>query len=305
MESRALFLNELSKRRQNKSEWRAYVEETFRTLGNAALKSSADKFTAALSLENRIKNRYANILPFDYNLVQSPRVPYINASPVQFSSNAPRYIATQGPLANTAADFYEMALDGRSQVIVMLTQTVEGGREKCYPYWPTASYKDLYDPEGRVKVSTLPLEPHLCTFSNGGLELTKLAVSPLDCTSDPHVVYHLYFKHWPDFQVAQSSDILHLIKAKHAIEEHLNVDSSKVPAIVHCSAGVGRTGTFCAIETALGLLSACAPLGKGDFVAEIIQKFRLQRAGMVQTSSQLELCYDAILLHEEQSAKRL
>jgi protein-tyrosine phosphatase len=182
-------------------------------------------------------------------------------------------------------------------VVVMLTQLAEGYREKCYQYFPsepdsgemplkfTDSEGDLY--EGSLQV--------LETTND---ELTKSTIRELALTYNglTKTVYHLFFLAWPDFGVPQDTNrnaLLSLIK----LSRQKNGDSKTNPRIIHCSAGVGRSGTFIALEYLLDELESGAwdeLEDNEDPIYETVNKLREQRMTMVQSDVQFAYLYDIL-----------
>lgn len=181
-------------------------------------------------------------------------------------------------------------------VIVMLTQTHDGAMEKCFQYFPldaeAGSYKiepldpagDL--PEGSVTFSEMKSHPHSKT------EVRKLSLQFGEKVKD---VWHLLFTGWPDFAVPEDQDraaLLDLLK----LSAEKNGTSSN-PRIIHCSAGVGRTGTFVALEYLLAQVEsgAIADTNDGtDLVYEVVNRLREQRVSMVQMDIQFQFLYDVV-----------
>lgn len=186
-------------------------------------------------------------------------------------------------------------------VIVMVTQTHdEAGREKCFQYFP-----------GNAKEGTLHINQHN-EFRDGETATVTLEDSTYNkearCTvrklrmqvgQRSKTVYHLAFLGWPDFLVPEGDDrvaLLELIKLSARLNNEAG-DGATNPRIVHCSAGIGRTGTFIALEHLMGELEdgvlEAPPLPKGeDVVVETIDALRRQRMGMVQMEAQMRFLYD-------------
>ncbi|CAG8500456.1 4295_t:CDS:2 [Ambispora leptoticha] len=225
-------------------------------------------------------NRYTDVIPFDYNRVKlstkrPSKTDYINASFIEAPNKVRRYIAAQGPLQETIDDFWLMVWEQNSRVIVMLTKEIEKGSPKCIRYWP--SQKDQ------------PIES----------SVTGLKVSLESETLDPDTSC------WPDHGVPDSPDIvLQLIRKTNELQQEYqnrqNIgrnDREKEevgPVVVHCSAGCGRTGTFCTIDSALALLQDMHDKSS-DLIYSLVQYFREQRTHMVQTLSQYQYCYLVVL----------
>lgn len=191
----------------------------------------------------------------------------------------------------------------QTAVIVMLTQLTEGPREKCHQYYP-----DDVDSE------SLPLR--LTTDSGdeciGSVKATESIYDEashttirkllLTCGEDTKTVWHLFFLGWPDFGVPEDQD-------RHALLELVKLSASKnedpdIPRIIHCSAGVGRSGTFIALEYLLAELEAGSldevPDAE-DIIFNTVNTLREQRMTMVQSESQYQLLYELL---REQSLQR-
>jgi netrin-G3 ligand len=237
---------------------------------------------STIAEENDDKNRFNNILPFDDNIVSLPLVDcengtdYINASYVNGYKRKNAYIATQGPLPSTAPDFWRMMLEYKLPTIVMLTQLVEGGITKCYGYWPdkvdtTKSFD--YD----IDV-TLVSEKHMNEFVIRKLALKK------DTFSFNVTQYH--FTEWPDH--GAPSDKIIMISLIQRIREVHPPDGP--PLVVHCSAGVGRTGTFIVLDTMLQRMEKEDTLNICDHILHI----RQQRTKLVQAEAQYIYIHEAL-----------
>lgn len=218
------------------------------------------------------RNRYLNIQPWANSRI-ALKVPegqcdYVNASPIVLKDSAghgseDKYIATQGP--KDTSHFWHMVLQESQEpaVVVMLTQTHEGNREKCAQYYPLSEDMptiSLPSEQGAGSESDEPHDPFYeqdQPLASGSLTLVELINDPtsrseirklnLVIGEQTRTVYHYLFKGWPDFAKPEGEDrqaLLELIK-----QTSLRVgDPSVNPRIVHCSAGVGRTGTFIALD---------------------------------------------------------
>ncbi|XP_060103071.1 tyrosine-protein phosphatase non-receptor type 13 [Heteronotia binoei] len=230
--------------------------------------------------ENRKKNRYKNILPYD-----TTRVPlgteggYINASFVrmQVGSKEYVYIACQGPLPTTVADFWQMAWEQNCTVIAMMTQEVEGEKIKCQRYWPDELGKTTMI-NHRLRLA-LVRQQQLKGFVVRVMELEDIH------TGELRHVSHLNFTAWPDHDTpSQPDDLLTFI----SYMRHVHKSG---PIITHCSAGIGRSGTLICIDVVLGLIGQDLEFD----ISDIVRNMRLQRHGMVQTEDQYIFCYQVIL----------
>uniref|UniRef100_A0A9J7Z2F6 protein-tyrosine-phosphatase n=1 Tax=Cyprinus carpio carpio TaxID=630221 RepID=A0A9J7Z2F6_CYPCA len=245
--------------------------------------------------ENKSKNRYKNILPFDDTRVilhnADPNVvgsDYINANYVTnklMDINYQKvYIACQGCLATTVNDFWKMVWQEKSRVIVMTTREVEKGRNKCVPYWPTTEgeSKDV----GRYVV-TLLSEKDAADYKVRVMELTK---------EPARTIWHYQYLSWPDHGVPQEpGGVLSFLEQVNIKQNEM---SSTGPTIIHCSAGIGRTGTIVVIDMLIDIIEAKG-LDCDIDIQKCIQMVREQRSGMVQTEAQYKFIYLAVLQYIE------
>ncbi|KAG0578237.1 hypothetical protein M758_4G007400 [Ceratodon purpureus] len=246
--------------------------------------------TAAVSPINRTKNRYINVLPYDNTRVVLDKKhggpnssDYINASFVQdpVHEDLPRYIATQGPLPDTAGDLWTMVLQQRCPIIVMLTRIADGDQDKCALYFPrNENESQTY---GRIVVTN-----NLLSSSQHGFARRVLEVKDSKSLDTPLTVLHYEYLEWPDYYVPFSTrSVRELIRAL------FNIPPQVGPFVVHCSAGIGRTGTYCTIDHTLRRV-LCGDSGAVD-IENTVRQFRLQRDGMVQTREQYRFVYDAVI----------
>ncbi|KAJ2710750.1 tyrosine protein phosphatase 1 [Coemansia spiralis] len=233
-------------------------------------------------------NRYSDMLPYNHNRVRlSGKNDYINAThielPGQISAN--RYIATQGPLPHSIADFWRMVWEQRVPAIVMLARTSEAGRRKCEAYWPISVGTTLDAADIAIVLqSERPLDDHPEVVVRR-MELHHAAHPGL-----PRTVAQLHFIGWPDERVPDSPlPVLRLIRE---LREGI-APPTDAPVVVHCSAGVGRTGTFIVVDAAMDYLARTSDY-PGDLVADTFRSLRSQRTTMVQTLVQYQLCYQTI-----------
>ncbi|OXB52798.1 hypothetical protein ASZ78_015592 [Callipepla squamata] len=235
---------------------------------------------AGKELYNESKNRYKNIIPYDHCrvLLQSSDTGsnYINASYVD-SYRSPRFfIAAQGPLPGTVVDFWQMVWQEKTSVIVMLTGLVEQNKIKCEQYWPEQQqvYGDFTVTLNNTRTTT-------------GLTTRVFCLQKAGCAL-PRAVEQFHYLQWPDHRVPKNpAQLLYLVEMVNK-----NVSESPTgPVLVHCSAGIGRTGTFIALDFLLKMAKA---EGKVD-VFHCVQKLREQRVCMVQTKEQYAFLYEVLL----------
>ncbi|KAL5704217.1 protein-tyrosine-phosphatase [Ranunculus cassubicifolius] len=243
--------------------------------------------TVGLRQVNLNKNRYTDVLPFDDSRVvlksSKRRSDYINASfiKVDSSEKVSEFVATQGPKDNTFEDFWEMVIQYHCPVIVMLTKLIDNNRiVKCGDYFQG---DDGVSEFGNIRVST-----NWMKTTDTSLVLRCLDVNYIESDGPAHTVLHIQYPKWPDHGVPTETvavrDILKMI---------YHVPPSLGPLVVHCSAGIGRTGAFCAVVNTIqrilqGEVSAVN-------LVNTISSFRSQRVGMVQTMDQFLFCYEAII----------
>ncbi|XP_043964289.1 receptor-type tyrosine-protein phosphatase O isoform X1 [Gambusia affinis] len=239
---------------------------------------------AADLLVNRPKNRYTNILPYDFSRVKlvsmhnDEGADYINANYIPGYRHSKEYIATQGPLPETRNDFWKMVLQQKSPIIVMLTQCNERRRVKCDHYWPFTDEPVMY---GDISVEMLSEE--------GSPEwiIRKFRLGYADETLD---VLHLNYTSWPDHGVPTVNAIESILQFVHIVRQQ--ADRTKDPIIVHCSAGVGRTGTFMALDRLM------QHIREHEFVdiLGMVSDMRSHRLSMVQTEEQYVFIHQCVLL---------
>uniref|UniRef100_A0A2K5RB60 protein-tyrosine-phosphatase n=1 Tax=Cebus imitator TaxID=2715852 RepID=A0A2K5RB60_CEBIM len=254
------FLDEAQNKKINKEDF----ANEFMKLKRQSTKYKADKTyptTVAEKPENIKKNRYKDILPYDYSRVELSLITsdedssYINANFIKGVYGPKAYIATQGPLSTTLLDFWRMIWEYSVLIIVMACMEYEMGKE-------TEKRKSDYI------IRNLKVK-----FNN-----------------ETRTIYQFHYKNWPDHDVPSSIDpILELIWDIRCYQE-----DDSVPICIHCSAGCGRTGVICAIDYTWMLLKD-GIIPENFSVFSLIQEMRTQRPSLVQTQEQYELVYSAVL----------
>ncbi|KVI03422.1 protein-tyrosine-phosphatase PTP1-like [Cynara cardunculus var. scolymus] len=244
---------------------------------------------------NHTKNRYERVVPFDANRVvldrckdrRSSATGYINASYITSEANAnpsesvSRFIATQGPIPQTFDDFWEMVLQKRCPAIVMLTRLVDPPKvEMCGDYFQGDNGRGLFG--------------NICTLTNkiiitdSSLELRHLEVNYEESEDPPLPVLHIQYPEWADNEAPSDT-----LAVREIFRRLCHLPLSQVPIVVHCSAGIGRTGTYCAIHNTIQrvLVGDMSALN----LAETVSTLRSQRYGMVQSLKQYEFIFKAIV----------
>ncbi|XP_074554283.1 receptor-type tyrosine-protein phosphatase O isoform X1 [Halichoeres trimaculatus] len=233
---------------------------------------------------NRPKNRYTNILPYDFSRVKLISMhndegsDYINANYIPGYKHAKEYIATQGPLPETRNDFWKMVLQEKSPIIVMLTQCNERRRVKCDHYWPFTDEPVMY---GEISAEMLS------ETESPEWIIRKIRLGYADESLD---VLHLNYTSWPDHGVPTVNAIESILQFVHIVRQQAN--RTKDPIIVHCSAGVGRTGTFIALDRLM------QHIREHEFVdiLGMVSEMRSHRLSMVQTEEQYVFIHQCVLL---------
>ncbi|XP_035376286.1 receptor-type tyrosine-protein phosphatase eta isoform X4 [Electrophorus electricus] len=241
--------------------------ENIKVVGTAQAKISA------LALENKVKNRYNNVLPYDISRVKlsihgSTFDDYINANYIPGYNSKKEYIAAQGPLPVTVNEFWRMIWEKHVQTMVMLTRCNEQGRVKCEKYWPSET--KLYNNIIVTTTSEIALEDW--TIRDFTIKNVK--------TAESREVRHFHFTAWPDHGVPETTEVL--INFRHLVREHMDHYSCNSPTIVHCSAGVGRTGTFIALDHLIFQIERESIVD----IYGIVHNMRMHRPLMVQTEDQ-------------------
>ncbi|OWF46727.1 tyrosine-protein phosphatase non-receptor type 11-like isoform X1 [Mizuhopecten yessoensis] len=263
-------------------------------------------------LENKPRNRYKNILPFDHTRVVlrdgDPNVvgsDYINANHIttEDDSMEPKkcYIATQGCMPTTVGDFWRMTWQENSRVIVMTTKEVERGKVKACRYWPCPEDPDdvlerSFDTyQGKVTVK------HISQKSESDLIIREFEVSREKSSEGPRSIFQYHFLTWPDYGVpSDPGSVLNFLNIVNAKQESI---PKAGPIIVHCSAGIGRTGTFIVIDIIINQIKMFGLECEID-IQKTIQMVRSQRSGMVQTEAQYKFVYMAVLHYLETEKQR-
>ncbi|KAF2863777.1 hypothetical protein K470DRAFT_261777 [Piedraia hortae CBS 480.64] len=307
-------------------------------------------------IEEGAKNRYNNIWPFEHSRVklQGPsHCDYINANHVQSQWSWKQYISTQAPIPATFSDFWDVVWQQDVRVIVMLTAEKEGAQVKAHNYWDQKKYGrvnlellkesraslgmnrslKIHKPKERrpimVRRSSSQPNPGEKSGEQTHVIIRKFTLTHDDFpTASRREVTQLQYSSWPDFGApAHPAHLLGLVEHADAyvrmVDNKRSVNEPEVkgarPVLVHCSAGCGRTGSFCTVDTVLDMIkrqrmrrkqylkdSQPAPdpldvdgswtLGQDlDLIEKTVEEFRNQRLSMVQSLRQFVLCYECIM----------
>ncbi|KAL6099716.1 ptpn2 [Pungitius sinensis] len=237
--------------------------------------------------ENRNRNRYRDVSPFDHSRVKLEGADndYINASLVVMEEAQRSYILTQGPLRNTCSHFWLMIWEQKTKAIIMLNRVIEKGSEKCAQYWPTAEETEMAFRDTRLSVRLLS-EDTKSYYTTRVLELQNIS------TGEKREIYHFHYTTWPDFGVPESpaSFLNFLFK----VRESGALGEDHGPAVVHCSAGIGRSGTFSLVDTCVVLMEKRKDPSSVD-IKNILLDMRKYRMGLIQTPDQLRFSFMAVL----------
>jgi len=259
--------------------------------------------TTANLAENNEKNRYTNVKPPDFSRVPLSLIPgvpgsnYINANFVKGHDGQPTvYISAQGPLEHTLNDFWRMVWEHKLCVVLMLTKEVEGGKMKSARYWPEMNNNTPTSQDhGRLRITIVS------RTDQKDIIIRNMTVENLDASPpEKRDVVHLQYTGWLDHQAPPSvksfMNMLHLVDDLNA-KAKSSTTNLPAPICVHCSAGIGRSGTFCGIHLLYNFMKkhfetsySTPPIN----VVNTILEMRRQRPGMVQTKEQYVFIYSVI-----------
>ena len=256
---------------------------------------------------NKLKNRWKNIIPYDYNRVKLDDTDtvsdYINASYITgYGNKEKKYIATQGPLnkpsINTVPDFWRMIANENVKIIVMVAQTVEKGEPKCAKYWPNEGDVMKINPGMNMEIKT--------TYENkGSYTVRNIIISRTG--HEEQKITHYQMTSWPDHGIPTNpTDFINMSNEIRKKESELKSAQPEYdsPMVVHCSAGVGRTGVFIAFDINRDRLEATATADTDPTIADTdptievyqtLHGMRQERPEVIQTLAQYIFVHTALL----------
>ncbi|XP_052762555.1 receptor-type tyrosine-protein phosphatase F-like isoform X2 [Mya arenaria] len=262
------------------------MEEEFEKFPYGLTKPYADSQTH----ENVQRNRYKGIYPYDDTRVKLSdcETDYINASFMDGYNKRHAYIAALGPMSKQLGDFspfWQMIWQEKVEKIVMLTNLVEEGKDKCEQYWPNPGTDKHY---GRVFISC-QTEAEYAEFTRREFTISK--------DSETRQLHHLHFTCWPDKGVPE--DVTGIVEFRQRV---LNLpDQFDGPVLVHCSAGVGRTGTYIALD----MLTKEGESEGAIHIPGCVINMRQDRAYMIQTLNQYQFLHRALVCSLSDISKQI
>ncbi|KAF5281937.1 hypothetical protein FQA39_LY00461 [Lamprigera yunnana] len=230
--------------------------------------------------QNKKKNRYTNVIAYDHSRVklknsEDSTTDYINASYIKGYSDNVEYIATQGPLEHTLVDFWNMVLQENSCLIVMVAQFVEQNKDKCFKYFPN-NHENMELDNG--------IGIRCCTELDFKTYIVRTLLVQKDM--EQSTITHLQFMEWPDFGCPNGTQMM--LEFSRLMREYAY--KTYTPIVLHCSAGIGRTGTIIALDILLQTINE----NKDIDIFNTVLNLRKDRKNMVQTEKQYLYIYNCI-----------
>ncbi|CAF1096888.1 unnamed protein product [Adineta steineri] len=258
------------------------IKHEFRKMSNPPAKDTH----AAKDEKNLDKSRYRDVIPGELTRVKlqpdsEDKHDFINANYVSGYNNQEKaYIFTQGPLQSTVKDFWRMIWQENISIIVMTTNIRESGTMKCYPYWPLETKDHLNAGLYQIQNET--------SDKYDSFVVTTLSLKKKN-NSETRTIYHAHYLKWPDHGIPTGTKDALLFLEK--VEYYKQLTKTTAPILLHCSAGIGRTGTFCAID--MGIKRYLNE--KLIDIPSTVVKMRHERSGSVQTEDQYLFAHLALM----------
>jgi protein tyrosine phosphatase len=275
---------------REQAEDEAFLQNTFYKI-NSISKEVKKPANDALKEEFVKKNRRRYFFPYDENrtLREKPNF-YINASDIITPEQ--HYIVTQGPLETTASDFWTMVLEKHSPLIVTCVMPKEDGIDKCFAYWEKGQFPHSIH-EWKIEFQTeTPLVESSYSPRHRIVKRTFLATNHI--TKEERPITQLHYENWPDCGVPYLDLFINLL------DEVDSLDIRKEsPIVVHCSAGIGRSGTFVASHALRKMIRVQEDSGmfRNAIVVNVPKMLcllRLQRKSLVSTLEQFQTIYEVL-----------
>lgn len=256
------------------------------------------RYDAAINGDNWTRNRYSDVLPPEHSRFKSANVAYINANVCGPDAN---YILTQGPVARYVNEFWTMLWDSNATLIVCLANQIENGKIKFDPYFdgtvwaksPVLGGEDDFNIRVESVTGSSIRTRQLCITLP---ESVRGRGTGRDGRGDEsRIITHIHYTRWPDNGLPEKNS--HLLE----ICDEMDNLSLNTPTIIHCSAGIGRTGTLCVIHRVITLAKDILQgtiIVDTDFKIDIpktILELRGYRDGLVQTKQQFQCCYETAI----------
>jgi protein tyrosine phosphatase len=238
--------------------------------------NSFPQFSEGLEPRNLCKNRYTNIIPNNATRVklENSDDDYINANHCLEN----RVIIAQGPMHGRHTEFYHMVWTNQSSAIAMLTNYIEKNFPKCSYYLPQDKITKIAgEYEIRSQSDRSVQEPALAELD---IKITKLFIKSK--SGEERTVTQYHFPFWEDSKGTAEKVVAAL--ARTLLKE--------TKPVIHCSAGIGRSGTLAAVMDAYAQIKAGHI--SDDLVPKVVTKLRSERHGCVQTAPQYQTIYIAL-----------
>eukprot|EP01134_Creolimax_fragrantissima_P004633 CFRG4633T1 len=248
--------------------------------------------TTAAQEAGPTKNRYANVVAKDWSRVklhtEQNDEEYINANYVNGYKRKNAYICAQAPVSNGIEDFWAMIWQQNVKVVLMLAQLIEGGKEKCSRYWPESIGETMNFGAYSIK--------YVRNDEQDDDTYTRRLLMVTDKNGDTRSVWQLHYSAWPDHGLPDFNEsVFAMIRDKDVYNSDTGNAKGREgaipPVLVHCSAGIGRSGVMICVDIALRQLKSDGMID----IFNIVLDMRKQRSGMVQRSTQYKYCYEAVL----------